>query len=322
MGKHKQVACQICFKKIRSDTLKRHRKVHEKVKLDITLQTNEEMCKDLVTDLVDNVFGNIETKTAPAENRDSRIWDDNDNESINVPALRKSIKKDEQEYKMKIELGREVYNYIDEAKIIQESLSKERLEALDLYIKQKQRLDRENTKLRPWQQSLLAYIKPTDREVIWVRGINGNEGKTWFQQFLKERYGWSKAVTGMDIKAKSASLCHALRKRSLVTSDIFSFNVGKAKTEADVNYEVLEKIKDGDIFASKYNSAELQFKTPNTVMVFSNDRPNINQLALDRWKIFVIQDNELIDLTSKYTKPKGVTTISDEDVGYRTEYDY
>ena len=100
------------------------------------------------------------------------------------------------------------------------------------------------------------------------------------------------------------------------------FNVGKAKTEADVNYEVLEKIKDGQIFASKYDSTELQFKTPNTVIVFSNDRPNIKQLALDRWKIFIIQDNELIDLTSQYIKPKGVTTISDEDVGYRTEYEY
>jgi hypothetical protein len=72
----------------------------------------------------------------------------------------------------------------------------------------------------------------------------------------------------MDIKAKNSSLCHALRKRSLVTSNIFLFNVGKAKTEADVNYEVLEKIKDGQIFASKYDSTELQFKTPNTVIVF------------------------------------------------------
>jgi len=305
-------------------------KVHEKYEFNIKFQTNEEICKDLVTSLVDNGLEKIGTQTVANENKDSsnkrrelkRVFDDNSYNSIDVSALRKSILKDEQQYILKVELGREVYNYIHEAKIIQESLSKERQDALDLYIKQKQKLDQENAKLRPWQQSLLEYIKPTDREVIWVRGINGNEGKTWFQQFLKERYGWSKAVTGMDIKAKNSSLCHALRKRSLVTSDIFLFNVGKAKTEADVNYEVLEKIKDGHIFASKYDSTELQFKTPNIVIVFSNDRPNIKQLALDRWKIFIIQDNELIDFTSHYTKIKGETTISDEDVGYRTEYNY
>ena len=37
---------------------------------------------------------------------------------------------------------------------------------------------------------------------------------------------------------------------------------------------------------------------------------------------FIIQDNELIDFTSQYTKIKGETTISDEDVGYQTEYNY
>ena len=341
MGKNKQVACQICFKSMRSDIVKRHRKVHLKYSIESSLST-EDMCRDLVLEIVDQVADpkdvnsamkrkheEVECETQTTENKDqshkryelNRVFDDNSHNLIDVQALRKSIDKDEEEYKMKIELGREVYIYIEEAKVLQESLSKERLEALDLYIKQKQKLDRENTKLRPWQQSLLEYIQPTDREVIWVRGINGNEGKTWFQQFLKEKYGWSKAVTGMDIKAKNSSLCHALRKRSLVTSDIFLFNVGKAKTEADVNYEVLEKIKDGHIFASKYDSTELQFKTPNIVIVFSNERPIIKQLALDRWKIFSIQDNELIDFTSQYTKVKGVTTILDED-GYRTEDNY
>ena len=317
---------------MRSDNLKGHMKVHEKYKSNIIFQTTEEMCKDLVMGSVDKALEQVATQsTIVADEMEylsgkryglKRSFDDSGHNKIDVQALRKSIIKDEQEYLLKIELGREVHNYIDEAKIIQESLSKERQDALNLYIKQKQRLHQENTKLRLWQQSLLDYIKPTDREVIWVRGINGNEGKTWFQQFLKERYGWSKAVTGMDIKAKNSSLCHALRKRSLATSDIFLFNVGKAKTEADVNYEVLEKIKDGQIFASKYDSTELQFKTPNIVVVFSNDRPKIKQLALDRWKIFIIQDNELIDLTPQYVKPKGVTKISDEDVGHRKEYSY
>ena len=322
---------------MRSDHFKEHMKAHEKYKSKIILKTNEEICKCLGMRIVDNALEKNDVQTDSFTGRNEDLSDKRcelkkafdvsshnspESYSINVEALRKSIDKDEQEYKRKIELGSEVYLYIEEAKILQESLSKERLEALDLYIKQKQRLDQDNTKLRPWQDDLLKYMKPTDREVIWVRGINCNEGKTWFQEFLASKFGWSKAVTGMDIKAKNSSLCHALRKRSLVTSNIFLFNVGKAKTEADVNYEVLEKIKDGHIFASKYDSKELRFKTPNIVIVFSNDRPNIKQLALDRWKIFIIQDNELIDFTSKYIKPKGVTTISDEDVGYRTEYDY
>ena len=54
--------------------------------------------------------------------------------TITARALRKSIVKDEQEYKHKIKLGRELYIYINAAKILKESLSKERQAALDLYI--------------------------------------------------------------------------------------------------------------------------------------------------------------------------------------------
>ena len=56
MGRHQLVACQICFKQIRSDTLKRHMKVHEKYESNSKYQTNEEICKDLVMGLVDNIL--------------------------------------------------------------------------------------------------------------------------------------------------------------------------------------------------------------------------------------------------------------------------
>ena len=85
---------------------------------------------------------------------------------------------------------------------------------------------------------------------------------------------------------------------SLVTTDIFLFNVGKAKTFNDVNYEVLEQIKDGRIIAAKFDSKELKLKTPNVVVVFSNEKPDVNQLAVDRWRIFSIKNNDLVDVTN------------------------
>ena len=55
MGKHKQVTCQICFKSIRSENLKRHGKVHEK-HIPKQEDTNEEICKELVMSLVDVIL--------------------------------------------------------------------------------------------------------------------------------------------------------------------------------------------------------------------------------------------------------------------------
>ena len=33
-------------------------------------------------------------------------------------------------------------------------------------------------------------------------------------------------------------------------------------------------------------------------IVISNDRPEVNQLAQDRWKIFKIKDDNLVDVTN------------------------
>ena len=49
MGKHKQVACEICFKFMRSDHLKDHMKVHQKYS-NKTPQSAEDIFRDQVAD--------------------------------------------------------------------------------------------------------------------------------------------------------------------------------------------------------------------------------------------------------------------------------
>ena len=80
------------------------------------------------------------------------------------------------------------------------------------------------------------------------------------------------------------------------------FDVGRGATLEDVNYNVLEKIKNGGIVANKYNSAELKFQTPNIVIVCSNDKPEVKNLSKDRWKIFRIQNEDLLDVTKMLVK--------------------
>ena len=40
--------------------------------------------------------------------------------------------------------------------------------------------------------------------------------------------------------------------------------------------------------------------TSDVVVVFSNERPEVDQLSTDRWKIFQIRDEELLDATEQY----------------------
>ena len=107
-------------------------------------------------------------------------------------------------------------------------------------------------------------------------------------------FGTRHVVSGINLKTSSKNICQSLRKHPLATADIFLFNLGKSKKNFEnVNYEMLEDLKDGDAFAEKYDSQKLKIKTPNVVMVFSNHRPQPGELALNRWKVFDIVDDHL-----------------------------
>ena len=282
---------------MRNDALQRHQKVHEKFKEEENSSTRS----------VHRSRERIEsTSTISSE----ESLESSTLSNIDEEGLRKMLRKKNQEYEEKIQLSKVIYKILGQDNLKQESLDKIHKEALGLYMKQKQGIDQENIILRPWQGDLLRQIEhPTARKVIWVRGAKCGEGKSWFQEFVESRFGWERVVCAMDIKLKKSSICHVLGKRPLTTTDIFLFNVGKANTINEVNYEVLEKIKDGRILASKYDSKELKFKTPNIVVVFSNDKPDVKQLASDRWKIFSIINGGLVeDLI-----PKGKKSTSDSN---------
>ena len=283
MARNKKVVCAKCCRVMRRDNLERHMQQHENGKFEE--ESFHGSAFSASTTSLESSFSAVSTTRSV---------------SINEEVVLKTMNIHAEEYERKLQLGEIVYKHAKECGIPEESLPKEYKEAKDLYVKNKQNIDVENVILRPWQESLLKYIKPSNREVIWVIGRKGNEGKTWFQEFLASKYGWSRVICGMDIRMKKSSICHILGKRSLMTTDIFLFDVGKARTEDNMNYELIEQIKNGRTLAGKFDSKELKFHTPNIIVVFSNEMPDVDQLSKDRWKIFQIRDEDLLDATEKY----------------------
>ena len=89
-------------------------------------------------------------------------------------------------------------------------------------------------------------------------------------------YGYSR-VAMLDIKSKTSSILHALRKFPLSTVDIFFFNDARAINHELCCYTVLEHIKDGSATASKFNSEWIQFKNPNVVISNSESAKTSSQ---------------------------------------------
>ena len=175
-------------------------------------------------------------------------------------------------------------------------------EVLKIYRKQMSRHNLFNAKLRSWQKQLMNNIStPSDREIIWIMGRKGNEGKTWFQEYIESFYGYARVVR-LDLKMKTANVLHVLTKRPLCTTDIFLFNEPRAVNHESCNYSILESIKDGTAVSSKYNNDVMRFKIPNVVIVFSNHLPRTKELSKDRWKIFTIVKAGLKDITLRVWK--------------------
>ena len=84
--------------------------------------------------------------------------------------------------------------------IEQQSLSKHNAYALNLYNKMRPIIDVE---LRLWQQQFLVLLAvPSARKIIWIKGMCGNEGKSWLQSYMQSMYWFARTVR-LDYKSKA-----------------------------------------------------------------------------------------------------------------------
>ena len=296
MTGNKKVLCKVCYREMRSDNLTRHMKQHSK------RNEGNPVTSISVTNNYNTISGvSTERKDEENENKDEE--------------LKKYLIKIENEYQEKLVQGKKIYKMLGEGVVSYQALPREMKEDVDHYMEnQADFRDVGNVELKPWQESLLEYVQqPCDREIFWVVGQEGNEGKNWFQKYVKSWLGARRVVTGIDIKANNASIFQALRKCPIATADIFLFNIGKSMKQFDkINYDALEQMKDGEPFASRYNSQLLKIRVPNVVMVFSNSPPDVNELAKVRFRVFNINNNELEHIVMN--KKENVDSDSDVEI--------
>ena len=238
--------CSVCLKSFRSDKFNRHMIKHKSSKYKMKACT---VCKKLM----------ISTHIA----RHLKVH------NVNSAEIQKNMICDQNLYQNEKQVGEIVREIMKEQDIEPQSLRNEYQNALKI---DKPKVFPEEQPLRIWQKLLLENLKPTEREIIWVCGRVGAEGKSWFQDYLEERYT-SKRVFRSSIDAKKDSIVHSLSKRSLSIIDIFMFNLPRSFEVQSEPYALFEDIKDRFSISTKYDSKQLRFNTPNVVLVFANYMP-------------------------------------------------
>lgn len=133
--------------------------------------------------------------------------------------------------------------------------------------------------LRQWQQRLfdLCSNEPDDRRIIFVVDERGNSGKSWMTRYLLSKYP---DITQMLSVGKRDDLAHAIDPRK----KLFLFDVPRGGMQY-FQYGILEQLKNRLVFSPKYESTTKVLRDVPHVVVFCNERPDVEKMSADRPKI-------------------------------------
>nr|QKV51283.1 putative replication associated protein [Crucivirus sp.] len=149
-------------------------------------------------------------------------------------------------------------------------------------------------------KSILFY--QNRRQILWIVDLTGNLGKSFFSTYM---YFYENAFEAENCAGKD--LAYAYKGEPYAIFDFERCN------EDVINYGALEKLKNGKIFSSKYESTSKRF-VPPSVCAMSNFKPNIKMFSIDRWMILTYVDGNLIKYQDgSYIKHINEFDSDDED---------
>ncbi len=140
--------------------------------------------------------------------------------------------------------------------------------------------------LRPWQTASLEHLTapPNDREISWYWDPHGGVGKSFFIKVLQRNH---EAVLLSPKKRGRDNALYGYKGQSIAV-----FNLPRAFKEEDVDYALLEMLKDGSFFVGKYDSHQVVRSYNIHVAVFANFPPDQSKMTGDRWSNVVLIEHD------------------------------
>jgi len=139
-----------------------------------------------------------------------------------------------------------------------------------------------------WQLDIrdicLKQCVPHTREIYWLVGADGAEGKTsWAKHMVIKHPEHVLYVSG---KAQDMKFAIASRlKDGKRAPKIIILGIPRARSPMAVSYAGLEELKDGLFFSSKYESRMIVYNTPH-VVVLANANPADGKFSEDRLQVW------------------------------------
>ena len=126
------------------------------------------------------------------------------------------------------------------------------------------------------------------RNIYWFWEPTGNWGKSVVATHLVD-FGDAIEVSGA-AKDVFCGIAAALEDKDIKT---VVFDIPRRSVDY-VQYQAIEKLKDGKFFSPKYESGMKRFNKPH-IVCFANQPPDVTGMSLDRWIIERLDSHEEIE---------------------------
>lgn len=138
---------------------------------------------------------------------------------------------------------------------------------------------------RNWQSTFHDEIAGahSERFVYWLKS-GGNSGKTYFMKYFMQEYPNDTVLVADAYLAKDIALVFNAAIEQRNTCKYVLFDCSRSFSFPDQFYTILERVKDGLITSTKYQSKTLMFQN-SVLVVMANQWPDITRLSFDRWRL-------------------------------------
>lgn len=164
-------------------------------------------------------------------------------------------------------------------------------------------LDAVNPKWYKWQQSVVDSLKcePDSRTINVIYDQIGNQGKSYLAS-------WH-ACRGL---ARKIPMCNDMKEVMQIVFDMpasraYFLDMPRGQDERSMHniISAFEEVKNGHCFDTRYHYRE-RWQDTSHIWIFTNSLPKLKLLSADRWRIYQIEDSELIPYD-----PQGIDVLTD-----------
>lgn len=148
----------------------------------------------------------------------------------------------------------------------------------------------EPARFHPWQAKMDAELgdEPNDRKIVWLWEQEGSVGKSAFAKYLVVKRD------AIVLSGKTADVFYGVQQyieKHSMGPEIVVLDVPRSMLDY-INYQSIEKIKDGMFFSGKYEGGMCIFNAPH-IVVMSNAEPDLDKMSADRWDVREIVNKDM-----------------------------